>query len=153
MTPTIHWPTNHSPITFPDPPDPPNPHPTWPFILLFTIWRFDVYEHICLLLMQNSHSLLLSISSPSLKSVFFFTVPEKSFSHYFLLLKSALFCMAICEKCSFYIFAVLEKWRLIPSMSPSHLSWRDWRVANASALDQKAVKTIAIIWQIETMTL
>ena len=24
MTPTIHWPTNHSPITLPDPPDPPN---------------------------------------------------------------------------------------------------------------------------------
>ena len=32
MTPTIHWPTKHSPITLSDPPDPPKPCPTRPFI-------------------------------------------------------------------------------------------------------------------------
>ena len=28
MTSTIHWPSNHSPITLPNPPDPPKKHPT-----------------------------------------------------------------------------------------------------------------------------
>ena len=39
MTPTIHWPTDHSPITHTDPSDPPNPprtQPTWPFLHFMT---------------------------------------------------------------------------------------------------------------------
>ena len=39
MTPTIHWPTDHSPITHTDPSDPPNPprtQPIWPFLHFMT---------------------------------------------------------------------------------------------------------------------
>ena len=40
MTPTIHWPTDHSPITHTDPSDPPNPprtQLTWPFLHFMTL--------------------------------------------------------------------------------------------------------------------
>ena len=45
MTPPIHWPTNHSPITHTDPSDPPNPpktHLTWPFpyFMLYDVLHF-----------------------------------------------------------------------------------------------------------------
>ena len=36
MTPTIHWPTDHSPITHTDPPNPPRTQPTWPFLHFMT---------------------------------------------------------------------------------------------------------------------
>ena len=44
MTPTIHWPTDHSPITHTDPPDPPNPprtHLTWPFLHFKTFYAIQ----------------------------------------------------------------------------------------------------------------
>ena len=44
MTPTIHWPTDHSPITHTDPPDPPNPprtHLTWPFLHFMTFYTIQ----------------------------------------------------------------------------------------------------------------
>ena len=36
MTPTIHWPIDHSPITHTDPPNPPRTQPTWPFLHFMT---------------------------------------------------------------------------------------------------------------------
>ena len=36
MTSTIHWPTDHSPITHTDPSDPPRTQPTWPFLHFMT---------------------------------------------------------------------------------------------------------------------
>ena len=44
MTPTIHWPTDHSPITHTDPQDPPNPprtHLTWPFLHFKTFYAIQ----------------------------------------------------------------------------------------------------------------
>ena len=44
MAPTIHWPTDHSPITHTDPPDPPNPprtHLTWPFLHFKTFYAIQ----------------------------------------------------------------------------------------------------------------
>ena len=44
MTPTIHWPTDHSPITHTDPQDPLNPprtHLTWPFLHFKTFYAIQ----------------------------------------------------------------------------------------------------------------
>ena len=44
MTPTIYWPTDHSPITHTDPPDLPNPsrtHLTWPFLHFKTFYAIQ----------------------------------------------------------------------------------------------------------------
>ena len=44
MTPSIHWLTDHSPITHTDPQDPPNPprtHLTWPFLHFMTFYTIQ----------------------------------------------------------------------------------------------------------------
>ena len=65
MTPTIHWPTNHSPVTLPDPPDPPETHSVVPFIPPMGVYSMfnGQHEHIYMQILDMNHKAFWFMSS------------------------------------------------------------------------------------------